>query len=130
MGSLAKGVFAEILWKFCGKFAETKFYCNRKGCGNSAESLQKFRGNLRKIFCNSTPMGLPLPHGFSLRGTKLRPWSKQNSNQNSDHAKLCIYKGKEKLGPWSKFLGRENSDHGLNFGLPRGGGRSCLDENR
>ena len=27
-----------------------------------------------------------------------------------------------------KFLGRENSDHGLNFGLPRGGGRSCLDE--
>ena len=36
--------------------------------------------------------------------------------------------GKEKLRPWSKFLGRENSDHGLNFGLPRGGGRSFLDE--
>ena len=49
-----------------------------------------------------------------------------NPDQNSDHARLCIYQGKEKLRPWSKFLGRENSDHGLNFGLPRGGGRSCL----
>ena len=37
---------------FCGKFAETTFHCARKGCGNSAESLQKFRGNLRNIFCN------------------------------------------------------------------------------
>ena len=27
-----------------------------------------------------------------------------------------------------KILGRENSDHGLNFGLPRNGGGSCLDE--
>ena len=25
------------------------------------------------------------------RGTKLRPWSKRNSDQNSDHARLCIY---------------------------------------
>ena len=33
---------------------------------------------------------------------------------------------RRKLRPWCKFLGRENSDHGLNFGLPRGGGRSCL----
>ena len=37
---------------FCGKFAETTFYCARKGCGNSVESLRKFRGNLRKFFCN------------------------------------------------------------------------------
>ena len=76
----------------------------------------------------STHMGLSLPQCFWLRRTKLRPWSKQNSDQNSDHAKLCIYLGKEKLRPWSKFLGRENSDHGLNNGLPRGGGRSCLDK--
>ena len=48
MGSLAKG----FLRKVCGKFAETTFYCARKGCGNSAESLRKFRGNLRKLFCN------------------------------------------------------------------------------
>ena len=60
------------------------------------------------------------------------------SDQNSNHARLCIYQGKEKLRPWSEFsgkeklrpwselLGRENSDHGLNFGLPTGGGRSCF----
>ena len=88
-----------------------------------------FRTESRKAsLFSSTPMGLPLPQGFRLRGTKLRPWSKQNSDQNSDHARLCMYQGKEKLRPWSKFLGRENSDHGLNFGLPRGGGRSCLDD--
>ena len=58
---------------------------------------------------------------------KLRPWSKQNSDQNSDHTRLCVYQGKEKVRPWSKSLGWENSAHGLNFGLPRGGGRSCLD---
>ena len=51
-GVVSEGVFAEILRKFCGKFAETTFYCARKGCGNSAESLRKFRRNLRKIFCN------------------------------------------------------------------------------
>ena len=51
-GVVSEGVFAESLRKFCGKFAETRFYCARKGCGNSAESLRKFRGNLRKIFCN------------------------------------------------------------------------------
>ena len=73
-------------------------------------------------------MDLPLPKGFWLRGTKLRPWSKQNSDQNSDHARLCISQGKEKLRPWSQFPGRENSDHGLNLCLPRGGGRSCLDD--
>ena len=50
---------------------------------------------------------LPLPQGFGLRGTKLRPWSKQNSDQNSDDARLCIYQGKEKLRPWSKFLGTQ-----------------------
>ena len=72
-------------------------------------------------------MGLPLPQCFWLRGTKLRPWSKQNSDQNSDHTRLCIYQGMEKLRPWSKFLGRENPDHGLNFGTPRGGGRSGSD---
>ena len=46
------GKFAEILRKFCGKFADTTSYCARKGCGNSAESLRKFRRNSRKIFCN------------------------------------------------------------------------------
>ena len=71
----------------------------------------------------------PAPLFLTLRD-ETQPWSKQNSDQNSDHARLCIYRGKEKLRPWSKFLGRENSDHGLNFGLPRGGGRSCLDEKR
>ena len=51
-GVVSEGVFAESLRKFCGKFAETTFHCARKGCGNSAESLRKFRGNLRKLFCN------------------------------------------------------------------------------
>ena len=51
-GVVSEGVFAESLRKFCGKFAETTFYCARKGCGISAESLRKFRGNLRKFFCN------------------------------------------------------------------------------
>ena len=44
MGSLAKGVLAESLRKFCGKFAEIRkntFHCVRKGCGNSAEILRK-----------------------------------------------------------------------------------------
>ena len=51
-GVVSEGVFAESLWKFCGKFADNTFYCARKGCGNSAESLRKFHGNLRKIFWN------------------------------------------------------------------------------
>ena len=66
---------------------------------------------------------LPLPQCFCPRGRKLRPWSKKNSDQNSDHPRLCIYWGKEKLRPWSEFLGRENSDHGLSFGCFWGRGR-------
>ena len=34
-------------------------------------------------------------------------WSEQHSDQNSDHARLCVFLEKEKLRPWSKFLGRE-----------------------
>ena len=53
MGSLAKGFFAES----CGNSAEIckemHFIAPEKGCGNSAESLRKFRGNLRNIFCNN-----------------------------------------------------------------------------
>ena len=41
-GVVSEGVFAESVRKFCGKFPETTFYCVRKGCGNSAESLRKF----------------------------------------------------------------------------------------
>ena len=65
----------------------------------------------------------PLPQCFRPRGRKLRPWSEKNSDQNSDHSRLCIYWGKEKLRPWSEFLGRENSDHGLSFGCFWGRGR-------
>ena len=43
-GVVSKGVFAESLRKFCGNSAETKFYCARKGCRNSTESLRKVRG--------------------------------------------------------------------------------------
>ena len=50
---------------------------------------------------------LPLPQCFCPRGRKLRPWSEKNSDQNSDHPRLCIYWGNEKLRPWSEFLGRE-----------------------
>ena len=58
---------------------------------------------------------LPLPQCFCPRGRKLRPWSEKNSDQNSDHPRLCIYWGKEKtqtmvwvsgegkLRPWSEF---------------------------
>ena len=66
---------------------------------------------------------LALPQCFCPRGRKLRPWSEKNSDQNSDHPRLCIYWGKEKLRPWSEFLGRENSDHGLSFGCFWGRGR-------
>ena len=66
---------------------------------------------------------LPLPQCFCPRGRKLRPWSEENSDQNSDHPRHCIYWGKEKLRPWSEFLGRENSDHGLSFGCFWGRGR-------
>ena len=72
---------------------------------------------------SSTLVRLPLPQCFCLRGTKLRPWSEQNSDQNSDHPRLCMYWGKEKLRPWSEFLGRENSDHGLSLGCFWGRGR-------
>ena len=73
---------------------------------------------------------LPLPQCFCPRGRKLRPWSEKNSDQNSDHPRLCIHRGKENLRPWSEFLGRENSDHGLSFGCSwgrgrRGGSQSC-----
>ena len=44
-GVVSEGVFAESLRKFCGKFAETTFYCARKGCGNSAEISRKFAEN-------------------------------------------------------------------------------------
>ena len=66
---------------------------------------------------------LPLPQCFCSRGRKLRPWSEKNSDQNSDHPRLCNYWGNEKLRPWSEFLGRENSDHGLSFGCFWGRGR-------
>ena len=59
--TLAKIFVAESLRKLCGKFTENSFHCVRKGCGNSAESLWKFRGNLWKMFCNdpfpNDPMG-------------------------------------------------------------------------
>ena len=51
----------------------------------------------------STPMGLPLPQGFRLRGTKLRPWSKQNSDQTQTTPDSVFTKE------------RRNSDHGLSF---------------
>ena len=59
-GVVSEGVFAEILRKFCGKFADNTFYCARKGCGNSAESLRKFHGNLRKIFCSDPFLNDPI----------------------------------------------------------------------
>ena len=52
VGSLAKGFFAEVLRKVCGNLRETRSYSVRKGCGNSAESLRKFRGKLQTNFCN------------------------------------------------------------------------------
>ena len=65
---------------------------------------------------SSVLIRLPLPQCFCPHRRKLRPWSEKNSDQNSDHPRLCIYWGKDKLRPWSKFLGSENSDHGLSFG--------------
>ena len=83
------------------------------------------RQHFSTLFDTSAPMliRLPLPQCFCPRGRKLRPWSEKNSDQNSDHPRLCIYWGKEKLRPWSEFLGRENSDHGLSFGCFWGRGR-------
>ena len=49
----------------------------------------------------------PLPQCFWPRRRKLRPWFERNSDQNSDHHRLCIYQGMEKLRKWSEFLGRE-----------------------
>ena len=44
-GVVSEGVLAESLRKFCGKFAETTFYCARKGCGKFAEISRKFAEN-------------------------------------------------------------------------------------
>ena len=63
----------------------------------------------------STPMGSTPTPGFWLRGTKLRPWSKQSSEQTqttpdsaftrerriSDHGSKFLARGK--LRPWSEF---------------------------
>ena len=46
---LISGKFTEILWKSHGNLQKSTLYCVRKGCGNSVESLRKFRG---KMFCN------------------------------------------------------------------------------
>ena len=48
MGSLAKG----FLRKVCGNSAESSRKLRFVAPGKGAESLRKFRGNLRKIFCN------------------------------------------------------------------------------
>ena len=48
------------------------------------DSLTRFRSHA------STPTPV------FLRGTKLRPWSEQNTDQNSDHARLCNSLEKEK----------------------------------
>ena len=72
---------------------------------------------------NSVLIRLALPQCFCPHARKLRPWSEKNSDQNSDHPRLCIYWGHEKLRPWSEFLGRENPDHGLSFGCFWGRGR-------
>ena len=77
----------------------------------------------KKNFNRSMLIRLPLPQCFFPRERKLRPWSEKNSDQNSDHPRLCIYWGNEKLRPWSEFLGRENSDHVLSFGCFWGRGR-------
>ena len=58
-GVVSEGGFAASLRKFCGKFAETTFYCARKGCGNSAEIL-------RKIFCNDPFPNNPISELLSL----------------------------------------------------------------
>ena len=65
----------------------------------------------------------PYPSVSALAGGNSEFWSEKNSDQNSDHPRLCIYWGNEKLRPWSEFLGRENSDHGLSFGCFWGRGR-------
>ena len=78
---------------------------------------------LSELSHQSMLIRLPPPQCFCPRGRKLRPWSEKNSDQNSDHPRLCIYWGKEKLGPWSELPGRENSDHGLSFGCFWGRGR-------
>ena len=84
--------------------------------------MQIYQESTSKRMMESVSMliRLPLPQCFCPRG---RPWSEKNSDQNSDHPRLCIYWEKEKLRPWSEFLGRENSDHGLSFGCFWGRGR-------
>ena len=59
MGSLAKG----FCRSFCGNLAEickSSFHCVRKECGNSAESLWKFRGNFQTSFCNDPVLNDPM----------------------------------------------------------------------
>ena len=48
MGSLAKG----FLRKVCGNSAESSRKLRFIAPGKGAEILRKFRGNLRKMFCN------------------------------------------------------------------------------
>ena len=101
-----------------------------KGSDSVSKIVLRFSGCFCLISVHSMLICLPLPQCFCPRGRKLRPWSEKNSDQNSDHPRLCIYWGKEKLRPWSEFLGRENSDHGLSFGCfggrGRRGGSQCI----
>ena len=49
MGSLAKGVLAESLWKFCGNFAEICKRCAVIVSGKGVEILRKVCGNFAEI---------------------------------------------------------------------------------
>ena len=68
MGVVSEGVFAESLRKFCGNSAESsrkiRFIAPRKG----VESLRKFRGNLRKMFCNDPFPNNPISELLSFGG--------------------------------------------------------------
>ena len=63
MGSLAKG----FLRKLCGKFAEICKEMHLIAPGKGAEILRKFRGNLRKIFCNDPFPNDPISELLSIQ---------------------------------------------------------------
>ena len=125
---LSRSIFSRIFSPdsshFCGEKSAQKNQIPGKILHNLYNKNPRHISALRVFFFffvvkrqdHSMLIRLPLPQCFCPRERKLRPWSEKNSDQTSDHPRLCIYWGNEKLRPWSEFLGRENSDHGLSFG--------------
>ena len=81
MGSLAKG----FLRKVCGNSAESSRKLRFVAPGKGAESLRKFRGNLRKIFHND-----PFPNDPISKLLRLVIWPIQVYKMENEDIRRCV----------------------------------------